>query len=161
VVEPAGHWDVEEGRSPAVRSESIDSANAQTDVGLCEGDTVPTYDGLFLTSSCDRLAGRVRGSLRRSYPSDLLEHAMELSPGHETLLDLACGPGRIALACAISFEHVLAVDIEPEMIAVAIPDPTVVRPCPRIDVGQSPSRSRLQFAPAGTPTSFRNAGKGT
>ena len=38
--------------------------------------------------------------------------------GEGRLLDLACGPGRVALALVSSFREVWALDREPEMIAV-------------------------------------------
>jgi SAM-dependent methyltransferase len=57
---------------------------------------------------------------RPPYPTALLEAlvaAAAPSPP-SALLDLACGPGRIALDLAASFDRVCAVDLEPEMIAV-------------------------------------------
>src|SRR6516165_6828787 len=39
-------------------------------------------------------------------------------PGSAVLLDLACGPGRVTLDLAASFEHVHAIDLEAEMIEV-------------------------------------------
>jgi SAM-dependent methyltransferase len=58
---------------------------------------------------------------RPPYPdeflSDLRSHAG--TTGHGSLLDLACGPGRVAIPMAPYFKSVLAVDVEPEMIAVA------------------------------------------
>ena len=57
---------------------------------------------------------------RPPYPddflSDLRTHAK--TTGHGLLLDLACGPGRVAIPMARFFSSVLAVDIEAEMIAV-------------------------------------------
>ena len=57
---------------------------------------------------------------RPPYPkrllSDLLARAA-VTP-HGGLLDLACGPGRVALDLAASFETVWAIDLEPEMIEV-------------------------------------------
>jgi SAM-dependent methyltransferase len=57
---------------------------------------------------------------RPPYPdqflSDLRAHAK--TTGHGSLLDLACGPGRVAIPMAPYFSNVLAVDVEPEMIAV-------------------------------------------
>ncbi len=38
--------------------------------------------------------------------------------GNGVLLDLACGPGRIAIPMASHFRRVVAIDVEPEMIAV-------------------------------------------
>jgi SAM-dependent methyltransferase len=57
---------------------------------------------------------------RPPYPSallrDLLERAAVGAGG--TLLDLASGPGRVALDLAPAFATVLAVDLEPEMVQV-------------------------------------------
>lgn len=57
---------------------------------------------------------------RLPYPealnNDLLEHAGVSGEGK--LLDLACGPGRVALPLASSFGEVWAIDLEPEMIDV-------------------------------------------
>jgi SAM-dependent methyltransferase len=53
-------------------------------------------------------AGMIRDLLARSS-----------APGRGVLLDLACGPGRVALALAGSFAEVWAVDLEPEMIDAA------------------------------------------
>lgn len=55
---------------------------------------------------------------RPPYPSALLDRLLSLTPGRNRILDLACGPGRIALAVASSFDDVLAVDLEPDMLAV-------------------------------------------
>jgi len=44
------------------------------------------------------------------------------------LLDLACGPGRVTLDLAGSFEHVNAIDLEAEMIEVMKSEPS---PAPR------------------------------
>ncbi len=58
---------------------------------------------------------------RVPYPRNLLLDLLGRVnlPGGGRLLDLACGPGRVALALASSFREVWAVDLEPEMIAVA------------------------------------------
>ena len=58
---------------------------------------------------------------RPPYPDELLAdlRARAGTTGHGSLLDLACGPGRVAIPMAPHFESVLAVDVEPEMIAVA------------------------------------------
>jgi len=58
---------------------------------------------------------------RPPYPPELLVdllHRAGVRPGG-ALLDLATGPGRVALDLAPSFASVIAVDIEPDMIAVA------------------------------------------
>ena len=57
---------------------------------------------------------------RPPYPEGLLS-ALLARAGNRTggrLLDLACGPGRVALAVADRFSEVWAVDLEPEMVAV-------------------------------------------
>jgi SAM-dependent methyltransferase len=57
---------------------------------------------------------------RPAYPPALLDAlvtaAAPASPS--ALLDLACGPGRIALDLAPAFDRVCAVDLEPEMVVV-------------------------------------------
>jgi SAM-dependent methyltransferase len=57
---------------------------------------------------------------RPRYPRVLLNDliAQAALPRQGRLLDLACGPGRVALDLADSFESVWAIDLEPEMIAV-------------------------------------------
>jgi 2-polyprenyl-3-methyl-5-hydroxy-6-metoxy-1,4-benzoquinol methylase len=57
---------------------------------------------------------------RPRYPWVLLNDliAQAALPRQGRLLDLACGPGRVALDLADSFESVWAIDLEPEMIAV-------------------------------------------
>jgi SAM-dependent methyltransferase len=57
---------------------------------------------------------------RAPYPKPLLKAlvAAAAPATPSALLDLACGPGRIALALAGSFDRVVAVDLEPEMVTV-------------------------------------------
>src|SRR5215510_10732801 len=57
---------------------------------------------------------------RVPYPAGLLKALSTRAglTGAGRLLDLACGPGRIALALAASFREVWAIDREPEMIEV-------------------------------------------
>ncbi len=57
---------------------------------------------------------------RPPYQDDFLSHlrACAGTTGRGALLDLACGPGRLAIPLAPHFTRVLAVDVEPEMIAV-------------------------------------------
>jgi SAM-dependent methyltransferase len=57
---------------------------------------------------------------RPAYPQALLGAlvAAAAPTAPTALLDLACGPGRIALDLAPTFERVFAVDLEPEMVAV-------------------------------------------
>jgi SAM-dependent methyltransferase len=61
---------------------------------------------------------------RPPYPDeflfDLRSHAK--TTGFGSLLDLACGPGRVAIPMAPYFVSVLAVDVEAEMIAVGRPE---------------------------------------
>ncbi|HUZ13165.1 MAG TPA: class I SAM-dependent methyltransferase [Caulobacteraceae bacterium] len=68
----------------------------------------------------DAFAGTAEAYLlnRRPYPGALLEHLLARIAGRERLLDLGCGPGRLTIDLAPRFAQVLAVDIEPEMIAV-------------------------------------------
>jgi len=56
---------------------------------------------------------------RLPYPQMLLQSFLEQAALPATgarLIDLACGPGRVALAIADRFDEVLAVDLEPGMI---------------------------------------------
>jgi len=57
---------------------------------------------------------------REPYPRTLLDDLIERAgvPDGAALLDLATGPGRLALDLAKSFRTVVAVDLEPEMIAL-------------------------------------------
>jgi SAM-dependent methyltransferase len=57
---------------------------------------------------------------RPPYPDALLAdlRLRAATTGHGTLLDLACGPGRVAIPMAAHFGRVLAVDAEAEMVAV-------------------------------------------
>lgn len=57
---------------------------------------------------------------RPPYPKPVLDDVLGYAarPPGGALLDLACGPGRLALDLAASFATVWAVDLEPEMIAV-------------------------------------------
>ncbi len=57
---------------------------------------------------------------RVPYPAGLLKDLVTRAglTGEGRLLDLACGPGRVALALASSFREVWAIDREPEMIEV-------------------------------------------
>jgi SAM-dependent methyltransferase len=70
--------------------------------------------------SPDAYAGTAPYYLRYRVPyprrllADMLEHSGVTGGGR--LLDVACGPGRLALAIASSFREIWAVDQEPEMI---------------------------------------------
>jgi trans-aconitate methyltransferase len=70
----------------------------------------------------DAFAGTAAYYLRYRvpYPQALLRDLVERAgvTGEGRLLDLACGPGRVALALASSFREVWAIDLEAEMIAV-------------------------------------------
>lgn len=57
---------------------------------------------------------------RPPYPSAMLGDLLERAAvGREALLDVATGPGRIALDLAPLFGRVVGLDLEPDMIAVA------------------------------------------
>jgi SAM-dependent methyltransferase len=70
----------------------------------------------------DAFLGTARAYLRYRppYPKALLDDllARAAAPRMAVLLDLACGPGRVALDLAMSFDRVSAIDLEPEMIEV-------------------------------------------
>lgn len=70
----------------------------------------------------DAFAGTARAyaRYRPPYPAAMLDdlRARAGVSGGGTLLDLGCGPGRVAIPLAPHFRHVRAVDPEPEMIAV-------------------------------------------
>ena len=57
---------------------------------------------------------------RPPYPEGFLSElrSRAKTTGGGSLLDLACGPGRVAIPMAPHFDSVLAVDVEPEMIDV-------------------------------------------
>ena len=57
---------------------------------------------------------------RVPYPAGLLKDLITRAglTGAGRLLDLACGPGRVALALASSLQEIWAIDLEPEMIVV-------------------------------------------
>jgi SAM-dependent methyltransferase len=59
---------------------------------------------------------RYRPPYPKTLTSDLLARAVIAPDG--VLLDLACGPGRVALDLAASFKSVWAIDLEPEMVEV-------------------------------------------
>ncbi len=63
-------------------------------------------------------AGTAAAYLRHRvpYPVVLLKDLLDRVQGRERLLDLACGPGRLALPLAAAFTKVWAVDREPEMV---------------------------------------------
>jgi SAM-dependent methyltransferase len=59
---------------------------------------------------------RFRPAYPRASLDALVAAAAPATPS--ALLDLACGPGRIALDLASAFDRVVAIDLEPEMVAV-------------------------------------------
>lgn len=62
----------------------------------------------------------VYAKYRPPYPRRLLNDLLEHAGGARALLvDLATGPGRVALDLADAFDHVIAIDLEPEMIDLA------------------------------------------
>src|ERR1700722_1149292 len=71
----------------------------------------------------DAFAGTAQAYARHRppYPKPLLKAlvAAAAPTAPSTLLDLACGPGRIALQLAVSFDRVAAGALEPEMVTVA------------------------------------------
>jgi ubiquinone/menaquinone biosynthesis C-methylase UbiE len=68
----------------------------------------------------DAFAGTAEAYVRYRppYPQALLGDlvARAAAPAEGRLLDLACGPGRVALALSNAFRSVWAVDLEPEMV---------------------------------------------
>jgi SAM-dependent methyltransferase len=72
--------------------------------------------------TADAFVGTAEAYLRYRppYPKALLDDLLRRGapPAVGVLLDLACGPGRVALDLAGSFATVLANDLEPEMIEV-------------------------------------------
>jgi len=58
---------------------------------------------------------RYRPAYPQAFLADLRSRAR--TTGHGALLDLACGPGRVAIPMARHFARVLAVDVEPEVVA--------------------------------------------
>jgi ubiquinone/menaquinone biosynthesis C-methylase UbiE len=75
----------------------------------------------------DTFSGTARyyAQFRLPYPSALIEQLLEERRGasrEESLLDLACGPGRLTIPLAPFFRDVTAVDLEAEMIEQARQD---------------------------------------
>ncbi len=87
-------------------------------------------------------------SYRPPYPDAFLSHLRNAAgtTGHGVLLDLACGPGRIAIPMASHFRRVVAIDIEPEMVAVGKQRANQLG-ITTIDWRVTPAE-RLQLAPA-------------
>lgn len=59
-------------------------------------------------------------SARPPYPGELYRFLLQLPPSRGRALDLGCGPGKIALALADSFEQVDAIDPSAAMIEAGI-----------------------------------------
>ena len=81
-----------------------------------------------MTPAAGAFAGTAQDYLRYRppYPATFLAELRALAgtSGTGTLLDLACGPGRVAIPMAPHFRNVLAVDVEAEMIATATDEAT-------------------------------------
>ena len=58
-------------------------------------------------------------AFRPPYPEALFEHLASVAPRRNCLLDLGCGPGKVARPMAASFDRVIAVDPSQEMLALA------------------------------------------
>lgn len=56
---------------------------------------------------------------RPPYPPELYRRLLELASGRGRLLDLGCGPGKLAIGLASHFERVIAVDPSEPMLRVA------------------------------------------
>lgn len=56
---------------------------------------------------------------RPAYPDGLIERLLALAPKAGRVLDLGCGPGKLAAALAPRVDEVLAVDPSPAMLALA------------------------------------------
>jgi len=96
---------------------------AAADDGFANGPVAATGRGVTTpadtpTAFTGTAADYVR--YRPPYPESLLSalRARAGVSGSGALLDLACGPGRVALPMARHFARVFAVDVEPEMIDV-------------------------------------------
>ncbi len=72
--------------------------------------------------AADAFAGTAQyyARYRVPYPQELIDDLLKRSgiTGHGKLLDLGCGPGRVALRMSPFFREVWAIDLEPEMIEV-------------------------------------------
>lgn len=56
---------------------------------------------------------------RPAYPAELYERLVEIAPGLGCLLDLGCGPGKLAIALSPRFEQITAVDPSEHMLDMA------------------------------------------
>src|SRR5262245_60926890 len=85
---------------------------------------------------------------RPPHPNALLSHLRNAAgtPGQGGRVDLACGPGRIAIPMASHFRRVVAIDSEPEMVAVGKQRANQLG-ITTIDWRVTPAE-RLQLAPA-------------
>lgn len=101
-------------------------------------------------SSKNAFAGTANdyAAYRPAYPDAFLAHLRDAAGTTRSgvLLDLACGPGRIAIPMAPHFRRVVAVDSEPEMIAVGKQRANQLG-ITTIDWRVTPAE-RLQLAPA-------------
>jgi len=61
---------------------------------------------------------------RPPYPDAVFDKLRELAPGHDAMLDIGCGPGKVSRPLAQSFTQVVAVDPSEHMIALgqSLPD---------------------------------------
>lgn len=77
---------------------------------------VPNYADDLFSGTAEYYA-----QYRVPYPQDLIDDLCKRTgvTGDGKLLDLACGPGRVTLPLATYFGEVWAIDLEPDMIAVA------------------------------------------
>ncbi len=81
-----------------------------------------TIDYVKPAFRADAFAGTARdyAKYRPPYPKKLIDallNRVEVT-GRNRVLDLACGPGRLAIPLTHSFREVWAIDLEPEMIVV-------------------------------------------
>jgi ubiquinone/menaquinone biosynthesis C-methylase UbiE len=82
---------------------------------MSSGSTIPPNlrPDAFVGAAADYVRYRL------PYPKPLLQSFLEqaaLPASDAKLIDLGCGPGRVALAIAERFGEILAVDLEPEMV---------------------------------------------
>lgn len=63
---------------------------------------------------------------RPTYPGELLEKLVELSPDTRHALDVGCGNGQLSLLLAEHFDRVIATDASAAQIAAAMPHPRII-----------------------------------
>jgi ubiquinone/menaquinone biosynthesis C-methylase UbiE len=91
----------------------------ETAATFCEPNDVVDPDiPLARNLSASAFAGLAAdyARFRPPYPEELLADLLGRVAGRRRLLDLACGPGRIALQLASQFDEVWAIDSEKEMV---------------------------------------------